>query len=194
LLLAESTNLAKAAQGNQAETRLESLDASEGIPARLISALRAADPFIERVSSRLQAAKPLWSAVIVIVALALIIGLAGYSISTAVPLQVEITDLSMNADLSQIDQMEIRVTNTMTRAITPQVAVGRVGWQPYPWDIIRGPEMLAPGESGLYWVRTDVDYRIFRLDEGAQVTISDASGDYAVRGATRIRTDIYTKP
>lgn len=190
LLLAEAANLTKGPWKGQADIG----QSPAGIAGRLSSALRAVDPVIMWAGARLQATKPLASGVVIVVALALIIGLAGYSVSVAVPLQVEVTDLSMNVDLDQISEIEIRVTNTLDRAISPYITVGRVGWQPYPWDIVGGPATLTPGESGIYRVRTDIDYRMFRLGEGAQVVVGDASGDYAVRGTTRVRVDIYQGP
>ncbi|MBN1120287.1 MAG: hypothetical protein JXJ17_04360 [Anaerolineae bacterium] len=109
---------------------------------------------------------------------------------TATPLIVELVDLSANADLYAIDKMEISITNPTDQTVEPRISVQQVGWQPYPWQIESGAERLEPGESSVYWISTDLPYRTFALADGAQVVVSDASGDYRLRGSLVLDRDL----
>jgi uncharacterized membrane protein len=104
-------------------------------------------------------------------------------------LAVEVSDLAMNASLYEIEAMELTIRNTTGREVAPRIAVQQAGWQPYAWHIDSGPLTLAPGQQALYWVSTDVRYRRFSLADGAMVVVTDASGDYAVRGMARVTPD-----
>jgi hypothetical protein len=71
----------------------------------------------------------------------------------------------------------------------PRFAVQRGSWQPYPWNIVNGPLSLLPGESGRYRIETDLPYRTLPLSEGGQLVVSEAFGDYRVRGTLKVPPD-----
>lgn len=128
--------------------------------------------------------------VVVIVAVATFGGLTIYFAGLTPPLEVGQADLTLDENVYQIREMEIEITNTTDRLLTPRFAVQKGSWQPYPWDIISGPISLEPGQHGKYQIRTDLPHRMFSLIEGAQIVVTDASGDYRLRGTLKIQRDL----
>jgi hypothetical protein len=103
--------------------------------------------------------------------------------------RVEVLDVPPLSDPYRVRSLDIRVGNLSRQAITPQVAVARPDWQPYPWVIERGPAQLAPGESAVYRVTTDVPYRTISLADGALVVVTGGGADYTLRGTAALAPD-----
>jgi len=83
----------------------------------------------------------------------------------------------------QVNEITIRVTNTAAHVLRPRFSVqlDRVA-QIYPWRIVSGAETLAPNESAIYVITADGNpLRMFNETRGAQIVMTDASGDYALR-------------
>lgn len=125
-----------------------------------------------------------------IVALALL-GLIisfGYYASTATPLDIQLVR-GEAVSIYHMNRLELQITNTSDKGLTPRVAVLSALHQPFAWPIESGPLYLEPGESGLYQLATDLPYRMINLRRGAQVVVTDASGDYRLRGVTTVQRD-----
>ncbi|MDE3090417.1 MAG: hypothetical protein KGJ80_13630, partial [Chloroflexota bacterium] len=91
----------------------------------------------------------------------------------------------------QVAQIPVEVTNLSDRVLTPRFALQhRFGTlNPLPWDIDDGPASLAPGQSAIYRISTGDNSRAFLAHEAAQVVVTDARGDYSLRGLATIVPD-----
>lgn len=114
---------------------------------------------------------------------------AAYYLSTATPLTVELIG-GDGISIHEINQLQLRITNTTDQKITPRIAVQVSRSQPYPWRIESGPTHLAPAESGIYQIATDLFYGQANLSRGALVVVTDASGDYDLRGTVTIGREL----
>lgn len=120
------------------------------------------------------------------------LGLVGglvYSQTSMKPLSLELTDAATGISENQINILTIRVANTSNQDLTPRFAVHSRIHQPYPWLIESGPNSLKPGEEGIYEIGTDLPYRMIDLARGALLVVTDASGDYRLRGTLQIQRD-----
>ncbi|MCH8876455.1 MAG: tetratricopeptide repeat protein [Chloroflexi bacterium] len=115
-------------------------------------------------------------------------GLAYYQISMT-PLRLELTQAVTGISENQIDLLTVRVANTTSINLTPRFAIQSRINQPYPWLIESGPISLKPGEEGIYEINTDLPYRMIDLARGAFLVVTDASGDYRLRGTLQIQRD-----
>ncbi len=121
-------------------------------------------------------------------AASLVGSLAYYQIST-IPLRLELADAATGISENQINFLTIRVANTSNEDLTPRFAVHSRIHQPYPWLIESGPLSLKSGEEGVYEISTDLPYRMIDLARGALLVVTDASGDYRLRGTLQIQRD-----
>ena len=78
-----------------------------------------------------------------------------------------------------VRMVEIELTNQSEQSMMPRFSVQRE--QPYPWLIESGPEVLWPGQVSSYEIRAGFPAVYFPASEGAQIVVSDASGNYAMR-------------
>ena len=108
---------------------------------------------------------------------------------TMTPPQLELTGAPTGTSPHEINRLLLRVVNTANQEITPRIGVHSRGHQPYPWLIESGPLSLMPGQEGLYEISTDLPFRMIDLVSGALVVVTDASGDYRVRGSLEIQRD-----
>jgi hypothetical protein len=104
-------------------------------------------------------------------------------------LQLELVELEVAGAGGDVTSLSATLTNKTSRPVSPRFAVQNASWQPLPWRIVSGPDQLLPGGSARYQIRTDVAYQRLRLAEGGQVVVSDASGDYALRGLLPVPPD-----
>jgi Tfp pilus assembly protein PilF len=106
-----------------------------------------------------------------------------------VPLKLDLVDAPTGISENQVNHLTVRVANTSSRDLTPRIAVHSRIHQPYPWTIDSGPISLKPGEVGIYEISTDLPYRMIDLARGALIVVTDASGDYRLRGTAQIQLD-----
>jgi hypothetical protein len=78
-------------------------------------------------------------------------------------------------------RLALNVTNHSERQFYPRFAVQYDGTQPLPWGIDEGPEVLAPGETGFYIIRTLTGSRMIPIARGAQLVLTDGGNDYTLR-------------
>ncbi len=121
-------------------------------------------------------------------AASLVGGLAYYQISMT-PLRLELTHAATGISENQINLLTVRVANTTSKDLTPRFAIQSRINQPYPWLIESGPLSLKSGEEGVYEINTDLPYRMIDLTRGAFLVVTDASGDYRLRGTLQIQRD-----
>jgi hypothetical protein len=140
-------------------------------------------------AARMVQARKHWTPGVLAVSLAVILAAAGYALAGNKTIGVELLETRLRSSFSDVDDMEILVRNTSDGTLTPRFAVQRASWQPYPWDIVEGPLSLPPGRSGRYRIRTDISYRTLLLSEGGQLVVTEASGDYRVRGTLKLPPD-----
>jgi uncharacterized membrane protein len=81
------------------------------------------------------------------------------------------------------NRLRVTVHNRSDRVLTPRFAVRPdYGVQALPWRIVSGPDQLGPGEAGEYVIDAKtMASRGFRVARGAQLVVTDAGGDYALR-------------
>jgi hypothetical protein len=91
----------------------------------------------------------------------------------------------------RVTQITVQVTNTSERTLAPRFATqARVAaHNPLSWQIDEGPLTLASGESAVYQLSSQQDDRTFFTNEPAQLIVTDAGGDYALRGVADIEPD-----
>ena len=123
------------------------------------------------------------------IAFASLVGGIAYFRTTMTPSKIELTEAPTGISPHQINRLSIRINNTANKEIRPRIAVHSGGHQAYPWLIESGPPSLAPGQEGNYEVSTDLPYRMINLARGALVVVTDALGDYRVRGSLLIERD-----
>lgn len=92
-------------------------------------------------------------------------------------------------NLQFINRLQVSVANHSQKTMAPAIAVMSAFHQPYAWEINEGPATLAPGETAVYQATTDLPYRWIHLTHGAQVVVTDAGGDYRLRGSVFIPPD-----
>ena len=130
-----------------------------------------------------------WTLGVVAVACATILLAAVHFVRTTEAVAVELVDARILSPAADVGEMVLFVQNTTDSVLRPRFAVQRASWQPFPWDIVSGPISLAPGQSGHYRIRTDLSYRTLPLPEGGQLVVSEATGNYGVRGTLKIAPD-----
>jgi len=140
-------------------------------------------------AARFAQARRHWTPGVLAVSFFTILLAAAYVLQANKSVAVELADVQLRPFSPDIDDMVVFVRNTTDTTIRPRFAVQRASWQPYPWDIVSGPLSLAPGQSGRYRIRTDVPYRAVPLSEGGQLVVTEASGNYRVRGTLKIAPD-----
>lgn len=88
----------------------------------------------------------------------------------------------------RVNSLEVLVTNHGDRAVTPRFAVQQraATMNPLPWTIHRGPLTVPPGGSAVYHIATGRADRSFSVFQGVELVVTDAGGDYALRGAAPI--------
>lgn len=123
-----------------------------------------------------------WVAGVVVAASVLVLGLSARSMA-AVSLTVLPPVGVVDYAAPEINMLIVRVTNDSDRLLRPRFSV-QLDRPPliFPWRIVSGPETLAAGASGTYRITADSNpVRMAGAGRGAQVVLSDASGDYTIR-------------
>lgn len=89
-----------------------------------------------------------------------------------------------------VTQLQVRVTNTSSRAVRPRFAVqNQPGIQPLPWITQAGSELLPPGASDTYQITSGaLSNRAIAVNSDAQIVITDGNLDPSVRASIRIET------
>lgn len=161
------------------------------IPPLLLVVARSYEPgsALERVSVQRGAS---WKITSVILGIAMVLPLmvaVGFlvrqdPVSAAYHLPIQTSNI---LDRQVVTRVEVEVTNHSPEILEPRFSVQRE--QPYPWSIESGPEMLEPGRTGTYIIRAGYPAVAFPLSEGAQIVVTDAGGDYALREELLIPPD-----
>lgn len=91
----------------------------------------------------------------------------------------------------RVSDITVQVTNHSQRVLTPRFAVQRqyASFNPLPWHIEQGPLMLNPAQNATYRISSPQPDHAFLAHETAQIIVTDAGGDYALRGTTTISAD-----
>jgi hypothetical protein len=139
-------------------------------------------------AARWAQARPRFTAGVLAASVSSILLAAGYSLQTSESVAVELVDARLRFS-GDIGDMDVLVHNTTDATLRPRFAVQRASWQPYPWDIVSGPPTLASGQSERYRIRTDIPHRALPLAEGGQLVVTEATGNYRVRGTLKIAPD-----
>ncbi len=97
----------------------------------------------------------------------------------------------MFARNGSIDNLTVEVANLSDRIITPRFAVQsrRTYANPLPWYIEDGPRGLPAGETAAYTITANRSDRTFFGTEPVQLVVTDAGGDYSLRGVLAIEPD-----
>lgn len=80
------------------------------------------------------------------------------------------------------NRLNVTVQNRSDRILSPRFAVRPTfSAQTLPWRIVSGPLYLQPGEQADYTIDAQtIPSRAFPIDRGAQMVVTDASGDYSL--------------
>jgi uncharacterized membrane protein len=91
----------------------------------------------------------------------------------------------------RVTRMDVEVTNQSRRTLTPRFAIQHryAGGNPLPWHIDLGPRSVPPGQTAHYRISTDQHAPGFFAHDAAQLVVTDAGGDYALRGTATIGPD-----
>lgn len=99
--------------------------------------------------------------------------------------------LPLYASHGRVTRMDVHVINHNSTPLTPRFATQHrytIG-NSLPWTIDRGPHVLPPGESALYRIITTQHDRSFFVYDAAQIIVTDAGGDYNLRGVATLDAD-----
>jgi len=132
-----------------------------------------------------------WASVVALAVLAATVTGAGIVLAASPsPIQLRMQSPLWTTG-GRINGMTVEVTNTSDKTLTPRFSIqsGHAAHNPLLWGIDEGPRTLAPGESALYRLSSQRDERTFFAQDAAQLVVTDASGDYALRGITVIEPD-----
>lgn len=136
--------------------------------------------------------QPSWkpTLITIFVALAALSALGVVVASPTSPMELDL-QLPFFSTAGRIDRLTIVVGNHSQTTITPRFAVqsARTGMNPLPWLIESGPLALQPGEKGTYQITSDRLDRTFYAHEAVQIVVTDAGGDYRLRGVLTIEPD-----
>jgi tetratricopeptide (TPR) repeat protein len=161
------------------------------IPPLLLVVARADEPRspLERIPERRQVSWKPTAGIIGAIAVAdvvfasvLLFRQAPISANYRLPIQT-----SSVLDNPLVTRIELDLTNHSDETLAPRFSVQRE--QPYPWLIENGPETLQPGQSGIYTIAAGYPAVAFPASEGAQIVITDGSGDYSLRKVLDIPSD-----
>jgi len=76
----------------------------------------------------------------------------------------------------QVERVTLSVQNTGDQAVRARVSMQSTSLQPYFWEIVSGPQTLAPGETGTYVAHATLGYHRFWLRHGARINVTSADG------------------
>lgn len=124
------------------------------------------------------------------VVLTALFALGGYL--TTLPAQIDIRLINpMLTENGQIVRMNVEVENRGVNTLIPRFAIQRFPYDanPQPWRIESGAPNVEPGQVASYEIFTNQEDSSFLVHDAAQVVVTDASGDYALRGVATINPD-----
>lgn len=134
--------------------------------------------------------KPRWVyTALVSVAVVIALVAAGVFMTGETPILVEAIPPYWTMD-GNVYHLTMRVQNRSDDAIWPRFGVhfDYTGFSPLPWHIESGPLVLEPGQSALYQIASNGGLT-FPAHTPAQVVVTDAGGNYALRGVATIGPD-----
>ncbi len=111
--------------------------------------------------------------------------------STPPAIQVQpVFPVLINSD-GHFAQMTVQVTNKSQLILTPRFALQgqSAGANAFPWYADSGPLALAPGQSATYQISAQRPDETFFVHDPVQVVVTDASGNYSLRGIAMIGPD-----
>lgn len=110
--------------------------------------------------------------------------------SSTAPVELSLR-LPMFAHQGAIDRLVLEVANHGNHILTPRFSVQsrRTSTNPLPWYIEDGPLALQPGETAIYTITSSRSDRTFYGHEPVQLVVTDAGGDYSLRGVLTIESD-----
>ena len=117
---------------------------------------------------------------------------AGGLLLASAPASVQVRpQLPMRAVQGRVAAMTVEVTNHSSQEMAPRFSVQATTtfFNPLAWQIDQGPLSLAPGQSATYQISTTRDDRTFLVYQGAQIVVTDAGGNYSLRGIWSIMPD-----
>jgi hypothetical protein len=87
--------------------------------------------------------------------------------------------------------MTVEVENKGDQPLTPRFAVQHAATtqNPIPWRIEKGPDVLHPGERGMYQIAPIESGTVSHMVDVAQVVVTDAQGRYEQRSTAVIPND-----
>ncbi len=136
--------------------------------------------------------KVAWQPTALVTAAVLVVLLVSGLWLAAAPPPLEVEPLwPLPAQQGRVVEMDVRVVNASDRPLTPRFALQGPysGGNTLPWTIERGPLLLPAGQSALYTIRTTRHERSFFVYDTAQLVVTDAAGDYALRGLATLPGD-----
>jgi len=91
----------------------------------------------------------------------------------------------------RIDHLTLAVSNNSNKVITPRLSGQfiRTDMNPQLWIAEAGPSLLQPGQTATYQLTSNRDDLTFYAHEAVQIVVTDAGGDYQLRGVTSIEPD-----
>jgi hypothetical protein len=91
----------------------------------------------------------------------------------------------------RVTRIDVEVRNKTHSVLTPRFALQHplASQNPLGWVINSGPSQLAAGQSAMYQISPNGSSATFRFYDFAQLVVTDAQGDYTLRGITDITPD-----
>lgn len=148
---------------------------------------------ITRAPPSQPARKPSWASTLatMTVMMGALFAVGTFLSSSPSPIEVR-PGLPMRVNASgYVTHIPVQVTNRSPRTLVPRLALQHrySTLNALPWHIAEGPLSLQPGQSATFQIFTEDSLRTFRTHDTAQIVVTDAGGDYSLRGLGTIEPD-----
>jgi uncharacterized membrane protein len=163
------------------------------IPPLLVSLVNRSIPDNASERSLVQSSSWIGTMALTVPLLVIVVGWGVVLSHRQIPITVDYTlplDVVFHDHL-RVKEIKVSVTNESNTDFMPRFSVQRdPGIQALPWKIETGPEVLDPGQEGVYVVDAVVAHRSFPVERGGQIVVTDARGDYWRRAIATVPPDL----
>lgn len=130
-----------------------------------------------------------WTAAVIVALIATSIAWGMFLIQSQPTIAASLWYPLESFDERSVSRLGLVVNNTTDRVLQPRFSIQHGGTQPLAWVVEDGPDILKPGESARYMIRTSNGSRAFAMARGAQVVVSDGGNGDELRAVVDVAPD-----
>ena len=109
-------------------------------------------------------------------------------------LSIEFIDIIpvQNREIDEINEVVITIRNTGSYPIIPRFSIYRnfLSYNPTPWRILEGPEILRPGTSATYRIHTEYPEWFVKNGDIITIIVNDARNANIIKISPQIRINV----